>query len=277
MKCDLHLHTDCSDGLYPPEKVVDVSRKAGLSCIAITDHDTAAGLDRARAEGKKVGVKVLKGVELSAADGEVTVHVLGYNFDDTSKYFQDKMQEIATLREARNRRLTERLAEYGMPVDYEKIVAQSSGSGSIGRPAFAREMVSLGYCATVREAFDKFLGAGKPCYVKTRRLLPEEATRFIADCGGIAVLAHPKNIKMGWENLDNFVSRLTDFGLRGIEAAYFTHNIRERKAYTALAKKYHLIVTGGSDFHGGGHGLSIGKRVFYPSSITKKVLGLYEK
>ena len=271
MKCDLHLHTTCSDGVCTPEKIVNIAKQRGLDAIAITDHDTVSGTSRAIAEGKKVGLRVLPGMEISTVSGSVEVHVLAYNLDSAAPGFAEELAKISGMRDERNVLLLRKLAENGMPISED---ALKKREGSFGRADIAREMVRLGYCKTVSEAFDKYIGKGKECYVATRRLTPSAAVEFVKRFGGVAVLAHPKNLKMTGHVFEKFLKGLVAVGLDGIEAEYFTHNNFERNFFVKMARKYGLIVTGGSDFHDEGHGISIGKKFFVPDESAKRKLNL---
>lgn len=270
MKCDLHLHSNCSDGQFSPEKIVRMARESGLKCIAITDHDTVRGVRRAIAEGKRQNVKVLSGIELSSVWEGAEVHILVYNLDVGAQGIEQRLQEINDMRNTRNQALIAKLAEHGMPVSLESISANIDHT--VGRPDIANEMVRLGYCSSTAEAFEKYIGKGKSCYVQTKRLSPQEAILFALRFGGVAVLAHPKNLHMQPSVFEPFVQNLVNNGLCGIESEYFTHNKNERKYYNRIAKEYGLISTGGSDFHDYTHGVPIGQQYFSPNTQTRKVL-----
>ena len=269
MKCDLHIHSNCSDGIFSPEEIVDMAKNRGLNCISITDHDTFGGSIRAQKYAQQVGMKFVVGAELSAVAGQ-DVHILAYNIDVTAPEFTQEMQVIAQFRDVRNAKIVEKLNQLGMAVDLDALRA----NGSVGRAVIAREMVRLGYCKDVPEAFDKYLGTGKSCFVNTRRLTPVEAIRFTLRFGGIPVLAHPKQLRLNPVEFEKFLKPLVLSGLGGIEANYFTHNSTERKFYTKMAKKYKLIVTGGSDFHDYTHGVELGAKSFSPTAYTRIILGI---
>lgn len=270
MKCDLHIHSDCSDGIFTPEQIVETAKQKGLDCIALTDHDTVLGVDRAIAKGKEVGLKVLCGVEISTVAQCGDVHVLAFNMDTQHPAFAEEMKVISDFRRKRNEEMQKKFIQHGIDVD----IFSLKKDGSIGRGDIARAMVKKGICASTTEVFEKYLGAGKCCYVQTRRLTPAEAISFTLRFGGIPVLAHPKNLRMSHDDFEKFLKPLVLAGLGGIEAQYFAHNIRERKFFGKMAKKYKLIVTGGSDFHDYLHGLPLGEQSFSPDGYTKKVLGI---
>ena len=270
MKCDLHIHSNMSDGVFSPEALVDMAKERGLDCISITDHDTYASTARAKARANEVGLKYLVGAEISSVHCGTDVHMLAYNVDTTSSEFAQVMEQIADLRNQRNIAIVAKLHEHGIDIDLDALRAK----GSVGRAVIAREMVRLGYCKDVVEVFDNYLGTGKCCFVQTRRLTPQEAVRFALHFGGMPVLAHPKQLHMNEAEFEQFLQPLVQAGLSGIEANYFTHNITERKFYNKMAKKYNLVATGGSDFHDYVHGVEIGTKSFSPNAYTRMVLGI---
>ena len=270
MKCDLHIHSNLSDGIFSPEALVDMAKERGLDCISITDHDTYVGTQRAQERAKVVGIKYIVGAEISSVMDGMDVHMLAYNVDITSDEFDEVMSKIADLRNQRNIAIVEKLSEHGINIDLDSLRT----NGSVGRAVIAREMVRQGYCKDVASAFDNYLGQDKVCFVQTRRLTPTEAIRFALHFGGIPVLAHPKQLHMNEQEFEKFLKPLVQAGLSGIEANYFTHNINERNFYTKMAKKYKLVVTGGSDFHDYVHGVDLGAKSFSPSAYTRMVLGI---
>ncbi len=273
MKCDLHLHTTCSDGSLSPQELVALAKEKGLQVIAITDHDTTKGVNLAQEEGKKLGVKVVGGIEVSTLAGNKEVHVLGFNMDTSTAEFKQDLNRLSQMRNNRNKQLVAKLKKHGIDINLDEI--QSCGK-SIGRADIAREMVNKGYCKDVPEAFENYIGNGKKCYVQVKRMSTAEAVEFVIKHKGIAVLAHPKNLHMTHETFEKFLQSLVKVGLHGIEADYFTHTISERKFYNKMATKYNLIVTGGSDFHSKTYGVAIGKKSFSPNAYTQRILGLEE-
>lgn len=269
MKCDLHIHSNCSDGIFPPEKLVEMAHKRGLECIAITDHDTFDGVKRAKARAKELGMKYVVGAELSSV-GTCEAHILAYNVDLDSAEFQRELSLVADMRDKRNAAIVRKLAEHGINIDLDSLKKE----GTVGRAVIAREMVRQGVCRDVPEAFDKYLGNDKCCYVSSERLTPVEAVQFILRYGGIPVLAHPKQLRLGEAEFEKFLKPLVLSGLGGIEAQYFTHNMSERSFYGKMAKKYKLIVTGGSDFHDYTHGVELGTKSFSPNGYTRTILGI---
>ncbi len=261
-----------SDGIFTPEALTDMAKERGLNCISVTDHDTFEGTRRARERASAIGLKYVVGAELSTVHNGMDVHVLAYNVDVDDPKLEIAMKQVAELRDARNKAIAVKLSQQGFPIDLDALCAQTQGS--VGRPVIAREMVRLGYCESVSEAFDKYLGAGKCCYAQTRRLTPAEAIRLTLRFGGIPVLAHPKQLRLDKPQFEKFLKTLVAAGLSGIEANYFAHNTYERSYYARMAKKYKLIITGGSDFHDYAHGIEIGVKSFLPNGYTRKVLGI---
>ena len=273
MKCDLHLHTTCSDGSLSPQEIVVLAKEKGLQLIAITDHDTTKGVNIAQLEGIKQGVKVVSGIEVSTLSGSKEVHVLGFNLDTTTPQFAQDLNRLSQMRNNRNKQLVAKLKKHGIEINLDEIQAKGK---SIGRADIAREMVNKGYCKDVPEAFENYIGNGKKCYVQVKRMSTIEAVEFIAKHKGVSVLAHPKNLHLTHDTFEKFLQSLVKAGLNGIEADYFTHTTAERKFYNQMAKKYNLIVTGGSDFHSNTYGVAIGKKYFLPNANTKRILGLDE-
>ncbi|MCH5152520.1 MAG: PHP domain-containing protein [Clostridiales bacterium] len=271
MKCDLHIHTNCSDGLFAPEAIVEMAKERGLDCIAITDHDTFQGVERARGRAHELGLKYVVGAEISSVLNGLDVHMLAYNVDIDNPEFRVAMERISDLRNQRNIAIVGKLHEHGIDIDLDALKQKVN---SVGRAVIAREMVRLGAAKDVADAFERYVGTGKCCFVQTRRLTPVEVVRFTLQFGGIPVLAHPKQLHMNEREFEEFLKPLVKAGLAGIEANYFTHNMPERNFYNKMAKKYKLIVTGGSDFHDYVHGVELGTKSFSPNVYTRKILGI---
>lgn len=269
MKCDLHMHSNLSDGIFSPEDLIDMAKSRGLDCISITDHDTFAGVERAQKYAQEVGLKYVVGAEISTVQ-DMEVHMLVYNVDTTAPGFAETVAQIADMRHARNVEIVAKLKDHGIDIDLEAL----RKNGSVGRAVIAREMIRQGICKDETEVFDKFLGTGKCCFVQTKRLTPIEAIHFALRFGGIAVLAHPKQLHLSASEFEQFLRPLVKAGLCGIEANYFTHNNFERIFYNRMAKKYKLIATGGSDFHNYVHGVELGTKSFSPNGYTRKILGI---
>lgn len=253
MVADLHVHTTASDGTLGPEQVVARAAGLGLTTIAITDHDTVKGISRALRAGRNHGLNIIPGVELSTVLGEEEeLHILGLFIN-----YQDPVLNcvLARLRQARWRRMkemTKRVKELGLPVTWSR-VREIAGQGAVGRPHLARALVEKGYISSVGEAFSRYIGKGCPAYVPRPRLQPEEAIRLIRQARGIPVLAHP-----GWIPLER-VRHLMAEGLMGLEVFYPRHNLPTTRRLYRMAKGWHLLLSGGSDFHGlAGEGSQLG-------------------
>ncbi len=242
MKADLHIHTTASDGAMSPTKIVQWAKKSGIEVMAITDHDTVDGLDEAKDEAKRVGIRFVGGIELSAYSN-TEIHVLGYNVDYKNPSFIDELEGVQNYRIQRNIRIGQRLKELGIALDFD---FEAKG---IGRMNIARQMVKQGFCDDVNVAFAKYLGTNGKAYFATRRVTPIEAVKLIKKYGGFASLAHPKKFLQDGR-LEMLISGLKPLGLDGLEVNYPGHSEQDIKALVNFCKKYNLLPTGGSDFHG---------------------------
>ncbi len=249
-RCDLHCHSTESDGTLTPRELVKHAREVGLRSLALTDHDTIAGIEEAKAAGEEYGVRVLSGVEISVEYASKTVHMLGYCFDSGAERLRAGLDKLVAGRNERNTKIVARLNELGLRVTLEEIEAEAGGK-VVGRPHIARVLLKHGYVSTWEEAFEKYLARGAAAYFERLRFAPVDAVALIRDAGGVAVLAHPKYVALHeGETLEDILRTLVDAGLDGIECFYTDHTPEETAEYLELAKRYGLIVTGGSDFHG---------------------------
>lgn len=243
---DLHTHTTMSDGIHSPSELVRLAKERGLIGIAITDHDTTLGIETALAEGERLSLLVVPGVEISSVWKGKDIHILGYYINDRDDAFLRKLQELRNVRNRRNEMLLERLQELGMEISMEEVLAKKGDErGNVGRPHIAQVMVEKGYVASIQEAFDRYLGRGGKAYINPPRITPHEATRLILSAGGVPVLAHP-----GLYEEDELISDLIREGLVGIEVAHADHSPEMEEKYRTIAKENHLLMTGGSDYHG---------------------------
>ncbi len=245
---DLHTHSHFSDGSMSPTEVVKLAKESGLRAISLTDHDTIDGLDEFMEAGKEYGIETIPGIEFSVVSTGET-HILGYNIDYKQPDFFNALDRVKKLRLENNKRTEESLKKLGFDVTVED-VRKISPVGNIGRAHFARVMADKGYASSVKEAFSLYLDKGKPGYNSLRLLTPEDAIKLIKNAGGKAYLAHLHLTKMQGEELDNYVKSLKDAGLDGIEGYYTEYTDEMEKEYQDLAKKYNLLLSGGSDFHG---------------------------
>lgn len=245
---DLHTHSHFSDGSMSPTELVKLAKECNLRAIALTDHDTIDGLDEFVEVGRQYGVEVIKGIEFSVVSTGET-HILGYNIDHKQEEFASALDRVKKLRLENNRRTEQKLREIGFEVTVED-VRKISPVGNIGRAHFARVMADKGYVSSVKEAFALYLDKGKPGYNSLRLLTAEESIKLIKNAGGKAYLAHLHLTKMQGKELDDYVASLKDAGLDGIEGYYTEYTPEMQKEYQALAKKYGLLISGGTDFHG---------------------------
>jgi len=255
---DLHTHSTYSDGTLDPEEVVELASSRDLAGIALTDHDTTDGVDRARKAAQATGLVVLTGCELSAEHDGDPVHVLGYEFDPAEPVFAAKRDWIRSGRVTRARRMVERLRRLGAPVQYDR-VEELAGGGSVGRPHIARAMVEAGVVPDVPSAFSPdWIGTGGRAYVAKEAVTPVEAVEFIHGAGGVAVLAHP-SIHAGARAVPEPVIRdMAAAGLDGLEADHPDHPPADRDHWRALAAELGMEATGSSDCHGALYGYRMG-------------------
>jgi len=242
---DLHTHTTASDGTYAPRDLVAEAASRGVRVLAVTDHDSTEGLAEAIDEAeRRRPLEIIPGIEINCDVEGAEIHVLGYLMDWQAEWFQDFCREQRRERRARIYRMVEQLAAIGMPLNADEVFAIVK-EGSAGRPHVAQVMVTRGYVKTVREAFDKYLGSGKPGHVPRKKVTPEDAVRIIRKAGGVPVFAHP-----GLADRDELIPDLIAAGLMGIECYYTEHSAAQRASYLQICKDHDLVATGGSDFHG---------------------------
>lgn len=244
---DLHCHSTASDGLLTPAGLVAYASERGVSTIALTDHDSTNGVAEAMAIGAELGVAVIPGVELSSEIEGLQAHILGYFVDPASESLQQEFVWMNQGRRERVGRIVRNLNDAGIATDIDDVF-ELSGDGTVGRPHVARVLVANGYADSVSDAFTKYLTRGKSGYALSEKITPEGAIRAINRAGGVAVLAHP------WSTRDpaEAVARLAPAGLTGLECYYGEYSPGVQQGLANLAWQYHLIPTGGSDFHGRG-------------------------
>ena len=245
---DLHTHSTCSDGTFLPAEVVKLAKEKGISAIALTDHDTVDGLPAAIEAGKKYGVEVITGIEFSV-NADTEMHMLGLNFDIDCPSIREVLDEMIIEREKRNHIVIEKLAELGMYITIEDILAETT-SRVTGRSQIAKAMMKKGYVSTLKEAFDKYLYFGRPVFVERKSLTPEEAIELIHKSGGKAFLAHLNQTGKTDEELYTVLSNLKKAGLDGIEGYYTEYTEDMNRRYRKMAADLGLLLSGGSDFHG---------------------------
>ena len=244
---DLHLHTTASDGEFSPRDVVSKAWHAGLRTIAITDHDTVAGLAEAEEAGRELGMQVIAGIEITAVTDNRDVHVLGYFVDRADPDLLTFLSNQRADRIGRVREIARRLESMGLPIDVDAVLAPYVGrpDRAVGRPAVARALVAAGHAASIAAAFDTLIGSGGPAFVPRRGAPPEVVIRVIHASGGLTSLAHP-----GLLRRDEVIPRLAASGLDALEAYHPDHAPADVERYRRLAEQHGLAVSGGSDFHG---------------------------
>ena len=244
---DLHMHSSASDGTLPPSAVVAAARALQLTAIALTDHDTLEGVVDAQEAGARLGVRVIAGVELSALDGEREIHLLGLHLSRTAELDR----QLASFRAARRKRaeqIVTRLNAIGIPVRLEVVLA-IAGTGAIGRPHVARAIIEGGWARDQRDAFDRFLGSGRPAFVPKERLLLAEAVQLVHRAGGLAIWAHPAR-----EGSLARTRQLVAAGIDGLEVRHPSHTSEDAARLGAIVEHLGLVASGGSDWHGAPQG-----------------------
>jgi predicted metal-dependent phosphoesterase TrpH len=256
---DLHLHTTASDGVLSPSEIVRYAKGKGLQAIAITDHDTIEGCEEGLSEGEKIGFEVIPGIEVSAEHSTGSMHILGFFLDIHHPLLNERLEYLQKARAERNPKMVAKLNQLGIEVTYEEVL-RASGGGQVGRPHFAHVLLEKKYVRSFQEAFDRFLKKGAPAYVDKFRFTSKEALHFIHEARGVAVLAHPNTLGVNrYSELERLILQLVDEGLQGIEVYYPEHSAVEVAQYKALADRYSLLSTGGTDYHGiEGNELDIG-------------------
>lgn len=253
---DLHLHTTASDGRCAPRELIDRVAAARVTVMAVTDHDTVAAVREVQDLGRARAIEVIAGIEITAIEDARDVHILGYFFDPDDAELGGFLRAQRASRVTRVRAIGARLDELAMPIDIAPLLAKAEQNAgkSIGRPLIARAMIEAGHVADTNEAFDRWLGHGKPAFVPRSGAPPEEVIRVIHRARGLASLAHP-----GLTGIDGRIDALRDAGLDAIEVFHSEHDEAAVAHYRRLARDLSLLVTGGSDFHGDpAHGLEPG-------------------
>lgn len=264
-RVDLHTHSTASDGELDPAGLVRLAVERGLAVIALTDHDTVAGIDAAIDAARGTGLEVIPGVELSADVPQAEVHVLGYFVDWRDAYFESMLGKFRDGRYGRAEKMTRKLAALGAPISFER-VKEIAGDASIGRPHVAQALLEAGHVTTIAEAFDRYIGRNGPAYVERYRLTPEDAVGLILQAGGAPVLAHPREVT-------NYVEPMVRAGMVGLEVYYGMYDDQTIQGLAHLARQYGLVMTGGSDFHGlnkMAHLSSLGQ-VYVPPEVVNKL------
>jgi predicted metal-dependent phosphoesterase TrpH len=240
---DLHSHSTASDGAFAPAAVVQEAHKAGLSAIALTDHDTTAGLAEARAESDRLGIRLVPGIELSAVEDDRETHILGLHLGSTVP-IDARLSELREMRRARASKIVDLLNASGVRITFEAVLEQA-GNAAIGRPHVARALIAEGWAVDSRDAVDRYLATGRPGFVAKEQLTVRDAIALIHAAGGIAVVAHP-----GQQGTRERIEVLKHEGLDGVEVRHPGHSAEDITRLMALVEYFALVPSGGSDWHG---------------------------
>lgn len=282
---DLHVHSNRSDGTCSPTQLVDHAMEKELAAFALTDHDSVDGLEEALSYAEQLRKtlppeqaervpEVIPGIEFSTEYQGKDVHIVGLYIDHHDSNFQKYLQDFVASRISRNRKMCELLQAAGIDISYEALLAEFPDA-VITRAHYAKYMLVHNYTGSMNEAFQRYIGDCCSCYVPREKVTPEQAVDLILQAGGIPILAHPILYRMSDERLEILVSRLKDAGLMGIEAIYSTYNAAEERQIRRLAEAYQLVISGGSDFHGGnkpGLDLATGYgKLFVPYSVLEEI------
>lgn len=246
---DLHTHSTASDGTDAPAVVVRLAAHAGVSALALTDHDTREGLPEAIAAGEAASVRVVPGCELSLEVDQGTLHLLVLFFEGDDGPLQSRLGALRAGRDDRNVRIVDTLVAEGLDVSIDEVL-ETAGGGSIGRPHVAAVLVDKGYVTSIADAFDRWLAKGRPAYFERERLDPAEAIALAHASGAVTVAAHPFSVVDDPEALDRFIADLAEIGLDGVEVEYGRYDADQRAHLAAVAARHDLAPSGGSDYHG---------------------------
>lgn len=248
MRLDLHCHSSASDGLLTPTALVEHAHALGLDALALTDHDTLAGIGEAAAAADRLGLRFVAGTEISVRPPSGSMHLLAYLPAADAEPLATRIQAIADFRGSRNQRIVQKLNELGYPIEWDDVARRAQGR--VGRPHIAAALVDAGHVASSQDAFDRLLADGQSAYVDAGSLGPQEAVEVVAASGGAPVLAHPYSLRMGDAELERFVRGLARHGLRGVESFRPDHDDEQRAFTLRLCAQADLVPTGGSDWHG---------------------------
>lgn len=244
MGYDLHIHSTFSDGMLSPQQIIDEALRIGLHGLALTDHDTVSGIDVAMEYAKYRNFPLIAGIELNTEIGPFESHILGYFIDWHNDGLISRLSELKESREQRAVKMVSKLNSMGIDIKLQRVKELAKGD-LVGRPHIAQSMMEKGYVFSVKEAFEKYIGQGRPAYIPRYKFQPSEAIELIKSTGGITVLAHPGLLKNS-----SVINELLDMGIEGIEVNYPEHSLEDTERYLNLAIHRRIFVTGGSDYHG---------------------------
>lgn len=248
-RIDLHVHSNVSDGTFTPKELILYAQEKGLAALALTDHDTVRGIFEAEKTAEGKSIELIPGIEISSEYKGGDIHILGLYIDYKQTAFSAALQRFVEAREQRNNQMAKKLSEHGFFVTIEDIMA-AYPDAVITRAHFAKYMKAKGYVSSYEEAFRKYIGKNCSCYVPRTVIQPEDAIGLIRKAGGVAVLAHPLLYHLTLEELEAMIKDLKKLGLQGIEVFYSMNQKEDENLMFSLAKKWELLMTGGSDFHG---------------------------
>lgn len=248
-RVDLHTHSNASDGTYSPTELVQLAKDTGLRAIAITDHDTVAGVAEALEAGEKLGVEVLPGIEISADYEDTGAHILGYLVEPESPALQEVIDWFIAERETRNQAIVDKLAADGFPISIPELKEKFPNT-MLGRPHIGQLLVEKGCVGSVTEAMDRWLWDGQPYFVPRQHLPASEAIRLIKKAGGVAVIAHPLEYGYDRAGVERLIQTGYELGAVGVECHYSGYTAEEEAMLESFARARNMVITGGSDFHG---------------------------
>jgi 3',5'-nucleoside bisphosphate phosphatase len=266
---ELHCHSTASDGMCPPARVVAMAAARGVRVLALTDHDTTAGIADAADAATTFGMTLIPGVELTCSATRGEVHLLGYFVAVGNEPFQRRLAQLRDGRDARGQAIVAKLNALGIPVRWERVKA-IAGDGAVGRPHVGRALIEIGAVATVDEAFDRYIGGGRPAHVGRQQLSPVEAVQLIRTAGGVPVLAHPLSVA----DLEATLAEMIPAGLLGIEAYYGAYSPDERASLAKIAARHDLLTTVGNDFHGDVHGGAVMGGTIGPPDVLDRLVAV---
>lgn len=244
MAVDLHAHSTASDGTLSPSELVHRAAQAGLTAVALSDHDSVDGIAEALRAGEREGIRVVPAVELSAAEDDLDVHLLGYFVDHEDPAFRARLAQLRAARQERAERIVEALRTDGYDMHIAEVLDLADG-GAVGRAHVARALISRGYAGDMGEAFERYVGRGRPYYIPKPVAGAAAVVELIRSAGGLPVLAHP-----AVSGVEGLAEGLVPFGLAGLEAFHSEQSAEDSTRVTELAERLGLVVTGGSDYHG---------------------------
>ena len=265
MSADLHLHTYFSDGTFSPEEVARLAKDKGLKAVALTDHDTMEGCARMSAACQEAGIEFIPATELTAEVHGHEIHFLGYFLDAQNERLSSELAKFQKVRQRRIHEMSAKLNQSGVPLKAETVFALANCRAP-GRPHVARALVQEGYCASLDEAFERFLRKGKPAWVPKFQICARDAIDLVHQAGGLAVMAHP-----GLNRTDEIIPELVKTGLDGLECFHTKHSTSMTEHYLQIAEAHNLLVTGGSDCHGLSKGKPLIGTVRIPYRLVERM------